>query len=101
MDAKVFSPSGKLIEDLSFTKNLHWAATTYLGMRLCQGYGVTIDNNNYLYPNLADFLAYMNRVGNIGDIYNFFLPVLSNINFQKVNSISIDKDTMQISITNN
>lgn len=101
MEAKLFCQSGQFFEEKKFNDDEHLVATCYLGMRLCQGYGVIVNNQTYLYTNLAEFLAYMNRINDIGDLYNYFLPALAAINAQKSYCMHIDKSTMKISTNTN
>ena len=97
MEAQVFYPSGQFYEVRNFNDDEHLVATAYLGMKICQGYGIIVNNKTYLYPNLADFLADMNRINNIGDLYDYFIPALTAINAHKSYCMHIDKNTMKIS----
>lgn len=100
MEAKVFNQLGQFFEIRKFEEKDHLVATCYLGMRICQGYGVIVNGKTYIYPNLADFLADMNNLCNIGDMYNYFLPALSAINAHKSYCMHIDESTMKISANN-
>ncbi len=101
MEAEVFNQLGQFFETRKFSKNDHLVATCYLGMRICQGYGVIANGKTYIYPKLADFLADMNEISNIGDMYNYFLPALAAINAHKAYCMYIDESTMKISANNN
>lgn len=101
MEARLFCHSGLFFEERNFNDDEHLVATCYLGMRICQGYGVIVNNKTYLYPNLADFLADMNRINNIGDLYDYFLPALAAINAHKSYCMHVDESTMKISANNN
>ena len=88
MTVTLFDSQGNFFQDDIINEQNFDDQIVFYGALLCGGWIVKIDNITYTPIKLPEFLKSMQRLKNIGDIYNLFLPYLTYIQHERYIQVS-------------
>ena len=72
----LFTPKGEYFEYKKINEENFYETVAYVGLRLCEGYAVLIDDKIFTPIKLPEFLAAMQKLNDIDDLYEYFFPCL-------------------------
>ena len=75
----LFTPEGIFFEDRTINDENFYEMVAYMGLRLCEGYMAQMEGIKYPPIKLPDFLADVNNLKNIDNLFDFFFPILTYI----------------------